>query len=297
MDIRQFRYFVTVAELLHFSRAAEVLGITPPSMTKQIQEVERELGVRLFQRTKRTVRLTPAGAIFLEEARRVVEQAERAEQAARRAGRGELGRIEIGYVASTAYAGVLQTQIKTFRAACPHVEVNCREVAMERLPAMLDDGRIDIAFLRPPISYPPGIRSVTLLRDPFVVALQEGHALAGRETVRPSELAGEVFILPEQEAGTIEVARRGRFEPRLGPRPGSLVAVVTLVSLGGGVAIIPGSLLRVVNLPNVVVRNIAEPPILSEIAAVFRLSETAPATLTFIAQLRAAAREMERINN
>ncbi|MFC6495413.1 LysR substrate-binding domain-containing protein [Ancylobacter dichloromethanicus] len=108
-----------------------------------------------FQRTKRMVRLTAAGAIFLDEARRVVAQAERAEEAARRAGRGELGHIEIGYVASTAFADVLQTQIRTYRAACPDVQVNCREIVMERLPAMLDEGQIDIAFLRPPIGYPP----------------------------------------------------------------------------------------------------------------------------------------------
>lgn len=297
MDIRQFRYFITVAELLHFSRAAEVLGITPPSMTKQIQEIERDLGVRLFQRTKRMVRLTAAGAIFLDEARRVVAQAERAEEAARRAGRGELGHIEIGYVASTAFADVLQTQIRTYRAACPDVQVNCREIVMERLPAMLDEGQIDIAFLRPPIGYPPGIRSVTLLRDPFVVALHAGHALASHERIQPRDLSGETFILPEQEAGTMEMARRGGFEPKLGPRPGSLVAVVTLVSLGGGTAIIPASLFRAVNLPNVVVRDLTGPPILSEIAAAFRLSEAAPATLTLIAQLRAAGRELKGTNN
>lgn len=290
MDIRQFRYFVTVAELLHFSRAAEVLGITPPSMTKQIQEIERELGVRLFQRTKRSVRLTAAGAIFLDEARRVVEQADRAEETARRAGRGELGRIEIGYVASTAYSGVLQDQMTTFRGAYPGVEVNCSEVAMDRLPEMLDDGRIDIAFLRPPISYPPGIRAVTLLRDPFVVAVQEKHPLAAPRPIEPAKMREETFILPEQEAGTLEIARRGGFEPRLGPRPGSLVAVMTLVSLGAGIAIVPNSVLRAVHLPRVTYREISGPPILSEIAAAFRLSEAAPATLAFIAQLRAFAR-------
>lgn len=289
MDIRQFRSFVTVAEMLHFSRAAEALGIAPPSMTKQIQEIERELGVRLFQRTKRTVQLTAAGAIFLEEARRVVEQAAKAEEAARRAGRGELGRIEIGYVASTAYSGVLQKQMATFRSASPGVEINCREVAMDRLPEMLDEGRIDIAFLRPPMTYPPGIRSVTLLRDPFVAAIHESHALASKRCIEPSELSEETFIIPEQEAGTLEVARRGGFEPRRGPRPGSLVAVMAQVSLGAGVSVVPNSILRAVNLPGVTFREIAPPLILSEIAAAFRLSEAAPATLAFIARLRTCA--------
>ncbi|MFG1332478.1 LysR substrate-binding domain-containing protein [Xanthobacter autotrophicus] len=290
MEIRQFRCFVAVAEQLHFSRAAEQLGMAAPSMTKQIQDMERALGVRLFHRTKRSVQLTAAGSLFLDDARRVLEQAERAQDTARRAGRGELGRIVIGYVASTGYAGVLQEQVAAFRCTHPSIDLEFREVAMDLLPEMLDDGRIDIAFLRPPMAYPPGIVAVPLLRDPFVVALPERHPLGTRAVIEPRDLAGEIFVLPEQDAGTWEVARRGAFDPKLGPRPGSLAAVVILVSLGAGIAIVPGSLSRAVSVEHVVYRQLSTSPILSEIAAAFRRTEWAPATKAFIAQIRAAVR-------
>jgi DNA-binding transcriptional LysR family regulator len=294
MELRQFRYFVAAAECLHFSRAAEQMRITPPSMTKQIQKIERELNVRLFQRTKRSVRLTTAGAIFLEDARRVLQQADRAEETARRVGRGELGCIELGYVASTAYAGILQEQVAVFRSAHPKVEINFHEVAMDLLPEMLDDGRIDVAFLRPPMIYPPGVTSVTLLREPFVVAISDGNPLASRSCIDPADLEGATFVLPEQDAGTLEVARRGGFDAALGPRPGSLTAVVILVSLGVGVAIVPSSLTRSVRIDRVAYRPLVQPSPMSEIAAAFRRNESAPATQSFIKQIRAAARPATR---
>src|SRR3546814_6010851 len=107
MDLRHLRYFVAVAEELHFARAAERLGITPPSLTQQIQSLEAELGVRLLNRTKRSVELTDAGQRFIEEARKTIRQAEQTELVGRQAGRGELGRIEIGYMTSSTCAGIV----------------------------------------------------------------------------------------------------------------------------------------------------------------------------------------------
>ena len=117
MELRHLRYFVILAEELHFSRAAERLGISPPTLTIQIQEIERTLSAKLFARTKRSVALTSAGEIFLAEARNVLVQFARAENVGRRAGRGEIGRIEIGYVGGAAYSGVLQGQTARFMAA------------------------------------------------------------------------------------------------------------------------------------------------------------------------------------
>lgn len=286
MDLRQYRYFVAAAEMLHFARAAEAMGISPPSMTKQIQEIERDLGVRLFKRTKRSVALTPAGASFLEDARRVLQQAERAEDTARRAGRGDVGRVNIGYIASTSFSGILQRQIALYRQQHPNVDLKFFEVEMERLPAMLDDNRLDIAFVRPPMTYPPGIAAVTLLRDPFVVALPQDHKLARLRTIKPAQLAGETFVLPEQISGTMETARRGGFEPQLGVQPGRLTAVLTHVSLGSGIAIVPGTLRGSVSIDGVVYRDIAKPAILSQIAAAFRRNESSPSARALIAQLR-----------
>lgn len=107
MELRHLRYFVTLAEQLHFARAAESLGIAPPTLTVQIQDIEQSLGTRLFTRTKRSVLLTDAGAVFLAEAKAVLERFARAESVGRRAGRGEVGRIEIGYVGSAIYGGAI----------------------------------------------------------------------------------------------------------------------------------------------------------------------------------------------
>jgi len=177
LELRHFCCVLAVAHSLHFARAAAELGISPPALTKQVQETEQLLGTRLFQRSKRAVALTAAGELFVPEAARALEQLAQAQEAARRAGRGELGRLEIGYVASAAYAGVLQGQFARFRASHPGIRISAREYAMDALPALLDQGRVDLAFVRPPLHYPDGIDSVVLLRDRFVLAVQAGLLL------------------------------------------------------------------------------------------------------------------------
>ena len=137
MELRHLRYFIAVAERLHFAQAAEALGIAPPTLTVQIQEMERALQAQLFRRTRRSVVLTPAGEAFLAEARETVAQFERALHVGQRAGRGELGRIHIGYVGSAAFSGILQKQLRAFRKARPHVLVQAAEYPMGELPALL----------------------------------------------------------------------------------------------------------------------------------------------------------------
>lgn len=294
LELRHFRCVLAVAHSLHFARAAAELGISPPALTKQVQETEQLLGTRLFQRSKRAVALTAAGELFVPEAARALEQLAQAQEAVRRAGRGELGRLEIGYVASAAYSGVLQGQFARFRASHPGIRISAREYAMDALPALLDQGRVDLAFVRPPLHYPDGIDSVVLLRDRFVLAVQADSPLAQPDAARPgvtqpAALAQQAFIVPEQEWGTLEVSRRGGFAAQVASRPGSLVAVLTEVSLGVGCAIVPHSVMASVQLPGVVFRELAGPQISSEIAAAFRRHEQAPAARAFIGQLRAAA--------
>ena len=318
LELRHFRCVLAVAHSLHFARAAVELGLSPPALTKQVQETERLLGTRLFQRSKRAVALTAAGQLFVAEAARALAQMEQAQEVARRAGRGELGRLEIGYVASAAYSGVLQGQFARFRASHPGIHISAREYAMDTLPALLDQGRVDLAFVRPPLHCPEGIAMVVLLRDRFVLAVQADSPLArlpagqtveavkevkaveaveavnavetlAAAAVQAAALAQQAFIVPEQEWGTVEVSRRGGFAAQVVSRPGSLVAVLTEVSLGVGCAIVPHSVMASVQLPGVLFRELAGPPIRSEIAAAFRRHEQAPAARAFIAQLRAAA--------
>ena len=289
MELRHFRCVLAVAHSLHFARAAAELGISPPALTKQVQETEQLLGTRLFQRSKRAVSLTAAGELFVLEAARALAQLAQAQDVARRAGRGELGRLEIGYVASAAYSGVLQDQFSRFRVSHPGIHIGAREYAMDALPGLLDQGRVDLAFVRPPLHLPDGLDSVVLLRDRFVLAVQADSPLARLDMAEPAALAQQAFIVPEQELGTLEVSRRGGFAAQVVSRPGSLVAVLTEVSLGVGCAIVPHSVMASVQLPGVVFRELATPQISSEIAAAFRRHEQAPAARAFIAQLRVAA--------
>lgn len=212
MELRHFRYFVALAEELHFARAAERLNIAAPTLTVQIQEIERALSVQLFVRTKRSVSLTSAGELFREEARLVLEQYARAQSVGRRAGRGEVGRIEIGYVGSAAYAGVLQKLIAEFASRWSDVDLRVRELPMDAVPRLIESGQIDVGVVRLPIKYPRTIQAHVILRDYFCLALQATHSKAADQTaIRARDLAGERFIMPEQEYGTHEVARRGRF--------------------------------------------------------------------------------------
>lgn len=287
MELRHLRYFVVLAQELHFARAAEKLNIAPSTLTVQIQEIERRLSASLLARTKRSVRLTPAGEIFLKEARTVLAQFEKAEAAGRRAGRGEIGRVEIGYVGSAAYAGVLQDQIRRFSSAWPGVHLHAAELPMEELPLLIDTGQVDIGFVRLPMSLPGSLRTHVLLRDYFCLALPARHVLVGssQEPISPALLANEAFISPEQQAGTYEVARRGHFAPHIVSAPGSLLAVLTQVSVGAGVSVVPSIVRHVVHLPEVAFRPLAGEPILSEVAAVYRAQEDAPAVSHFVGQL------------
>ncbi len=283
MELRHLRYFVTIAEELHFARAAERLNIAPPTLTVQVQEIECALSARLFVRTKRTVALTTGGEVFLAEARNVLEQFARAENAGRRASRGEIARIEIGYVGSAAYAGVLQRLTNRFRTAWPDVEINAREFPMGELPKLVANGQIDIGFVRMPLQHRKSLRHQVVLKDHFCLAISVHHPDAGlREAISPGLFAGERFIAPEQQFGTYEVARRGGFAPRIVSAPGGLLAVLTEVSLGMGISIVPGIVADVVQMPDVAFRPIAGEPIVSEIATIFRASEKSPAVQQFI---------------
>jgi DNA-binding transcriptional LysR family regulator len=282
LELRHLRAFACVAQHLHFARAAEALDVAPPYLTRQIQEAEELLQVRLFHRTKRSVALSAAGAAYLPEALAALAHIERGQELASLAERGELGRIEAGYIASAAFAGVLQSTVRGFRHESPRIEIALREVLMDQLPAMLADGQLDVAYVRPPLSFPEGIQALTVHRDEFVLALPVDSPLADASRILPAQLRDCVFALPEQDSGTHEVGRRGRFQPRLGPRPGPLVAVLARVSLGGCVAMVPKTVSDCVALPGVVYRTIVGKPILSEIALAFRRHERAPAVRAFL---------------
>ena len=286
MELRHLRYFVALAEQLHFARAADSLGIAPPTLTVQIQDIEQALGARLFTRTKRNVALTAAGEVFLAEAKAVLERFARAENIGRRAGRGEVGRIELGYVGSAIYGGAIQDQTSRFRQAWPGIDITARELPMASLPDLIDGGEIDIGFVRAPMNLPRTLRAHAVLKDQFCVALPADHPAAARDGALPAaDLAHERFIAPEQQAGTHEVGRRGKFIPNVIATPGSLASVLVQVSLGAGIAVVPSVVIAVLRIPNVAFRPLAGAPVQSEVAALFRAHEPAPAVRRLIQQI------------
>jgi DNA-binding transcriptional LysR family regulator len=295
MELRHLRYFVAVAEELHFTRAAERLGISPPALTEQIQGLERDLGVRLLIRNQRTVSLTDAGSRFLEEARTTLRQAEKAELVARRAGRGEVGELEIGYVSSASCTGTLAHVITHYRATHQMVSINIHKVETSRQLEQLIEGRLDIGFLRPPARYPVGIGSVIVAQQSLLIVLPDDHPFAsGAGPIKAKALAGEPFIAPdfEREIGifqhTAELGRRGGFAPRMVARGPDFFTIVTMVASGFGIAVVPQSC-ACIQIPGIVYRPLVEQSRPAELVAAFRRDERAPAVKAFIQQLRRIA--------
>lgn len=297
MELRHLRYFIAVAEELHFARAAERLHISPPSLTQQIQSLERDLGARLLRRTKRKVELTDAGMLFLDEARITMRQAERTEQIGRRAGRGEVGAIEVGYVSTAACSGILSQTVSAYRRTHPMVAIRLHRMVAIRLLEGLAGGTLDVCFMRQTAKYPPGVAGVVIGRQAMIVALPHDHPLAARRVVQAAALAHEPFIAPsfETEQGlaqhTLAVGEEGGFVPRIVERAADFVTIVTLVSAGFGLAIVPQSL-SCIQLPGVVYRPLEQTKRPVNLVAAFRRDERGPATKAFISQIREQAKDL-----
>jgi DNA-binding transcriptional LysR family regulator len=296
MDLRQLRCLVVLAEELHFGRAAERLGIAQPALSQHIQSLERDLSVRLFQRTKRSVQLTVAGRLTLEQAARTLEQAKRTELIARQAGRGEQGTIEIGYVGSAAFSGVLGKTISAYRKTSPKVELRLAEMGIRPQLESLASGSLDVGFIRPPIRHwPDGVASLTLLREPIIAALPTGHRLSRRRVVTLGDLAQDDFIAMHVTEGNgfhaqvSDICRKCGFVPNVAHRARQFAAVTSLVGAGLGFALVPDSV-RNLRVPSVVYRPCADVKDVSELVLTFRRSEGAPAVMAFIDKAKRAAR-------
>lgn len=290
MELRHFRYFLAVARQRNFTRAAEQLGIAPPTLSRQIQDLENDLGTQLFLRLQRDVQLTEAGAALLPEAEATVRQFEIAQRNAQRAGRGEIGQIALGYVASAVYSGLLQSQVRAFSRDFTDIQMNVRESPMDTLPALVVDGHFDIGYVRSPMALPAGLEAIALKEEGYVLALADDAWLCDLKQITAEHLQNETFILPEQINGTLQVAAQGGYAPRLGPQPGGLVAVIALVSLGQGVAVVPESVVGHLRLPNVIYRQISGFDAASWLSLIHRRFEKSPAVARYIAKVRADVR-------
>jgi DNA-binding transcriptional LysR family regulator len=193
VELRHLRYVVAVAEELHFSRAARRLNMSQPPLSQQIQQLEDELGVKLFERSKRLVTLTEAGHLFIDEARRTLAQADYAAKVAIQAGKGGAGQLSIG--ATVALDGsILVAILRTFINAHPNAHLVLRKMDTVSQIQALRDGRIDVGFLLPPVE-DPTLAVKKAWREEMVIALPEKHRLARRRTLPLRALLGEPYIM------------------------------------------------------------------------------------------------------
>jgi DNA-binding transcriptional LysR family regulator len=242
MELRHLRYFVAVAEELHFGRAAGRLLVAQPSLSRQVRDLERELGVPLLSRAHRRVALTAAGEAFLEEARLTLARAAEAAEAARRAHRGEIGQLRVGFVQSATFHA-LPRLLRGFRTAYPDVDLAVRAMTTVEQVAAIRDQRIHVGLLRPPID-DRGITLSVISRDQLVVALPGGHPLAASERVSLAALADEPFILYARSEGPgvrdaiVAACLAAGFRPRVAQEAWDTPTIVALVGAGLGVSLL-----------------------------------------------------------
>lgn len=286
MEIRQLTYFVAIADTLHFSRAAEALGLAPSALSMQLQRLERELGVRLVDRTKRSVSLTSAGKLFLAEARTALGQIEHAKRVASRAGRGEAGVIRIGYVISASCCGIVQDVLARFRALAPLVSIVLEEVSSPAQLQMLEEDKLDVCIVRTLVGTPDQVERIHLRTERIVIAVSSAHPILAQTDIRMRELAGESFIGPHfaQDIGFAahlsHIGEQIGFVPKIGHHTRDFVTALTLVSAGLGIAAVPESV-RSVAIPGVTFLSFDEIQVRSELTMMLRRHETSPVILTF----------------
>jgi DNA-binding transcriptional LysR family regulator len=294
LESRPLRYFVAVAENLHFGRAADHLGIAQSALSRHIQELEAALGVRLLNRGRRSlITLTDAGAAFLADARVGMRQLERAAHSARRAGRGEIGRLAVGYVASAALSGVLPLALERFRGRHGDVSVEILPMETPAQLAALHEGLIDVAFVRPRSHYPGDVRAVVVHREELLLAVAADHPLAHKR-LELKHLADQTFIIPQFDENTgfaehvAQLASDGGFEPKKIVRVRDFLTAITLAAGGYGVVPAP-KCVSAIAMRNVVFRPF-QGGRLAELAVACRSNHTSAATAAFMDDVLRATR-------
>ncbi len=289
MELRHLRYFLAVAEELHFGRAAERLQMAQPPLSQQIRKLEEELGVQLFYRTKRRVQLTDAGQVFLEHAQLTLAQAEQAIKAAQRANHGEFGRLVIGFVGSASY-DVLPDILRVYRERFPDVSLVLRELTTIQQVHALLNGRVNIGFIRPPV-HDEALEVETILREPFLVALPENHSLASQAEIPLEALSREFFVLFPRHLGPgfydqiVSLCQQAGFSPDVSQEAIEMQTIVSLVAAGFGVALVPASLQNLQRV-GVIYRRIQGATPAAELAMIWRKNASLPVLQTFMAVVK-----------
>ncbi|UYT23220.1 putative transcriptional regulator [Pseudomonas paraeruginosa] len=300
LELRHLRYFIAVAEELHFGRAAERLGISQPPLSQQIQALEEEIGARLFERTNRRVELTDAGRLFLDESRQVLAQVDKAVLLARRAHLGELGELKIGFTSSAPFTSTIPSSIHAFRKAYPEVHLDLQEMSSRQVLRALLEESLQVGVIRP-LALPDTVHSVELFREPLVAVLRADHPLAAgsEDGLAIAALAEEPFVFFPRSYGTglydqvIALTRQAGFSPRIAQEASEAMTIIGLVSAGLGVSILPASFRRT-RVDGVVYRTLGDPEATTAVWLVRRQNEGSPLALSFIDLVTREAASLHR---
>ena len=286
MELRHLRYFLAVAEELHFNRAAQRLHMQQPPLSHQIRQLEKELGVQLFRRTTRSVALTEAGQAFLHQTRSILALVEDSPEVARRASQGMTGRLGVGFTGSTTYE-LLPVVAGAFRRAFPDavLQVEGEMLSPAQVEALLS-GRLDVCFGWIRLAQPE-LETRVLRRERLAVVLPEDHRLAGRESVRLGDLAEDPFVTYPGHWGstmyqlTMQACRDSGFSPRIVQEVSQTATLVSLVAAGFGVAVAPASV-RHLTVTGAVLRPLEFPVVESELVVAWRRDNDLPLLQRFL---------------
>lgn len=288
VELRHLRYFLAVAEELHFTRAAQRLQIAQPALSQQIRRLETEVGVALFHRTKRRVELSAAGKAMVRPAGQALAEAAAAVEAARRAARGETGHLRLGFIESTAMTFVPAT-VRRFSADYPDVGLSLSELAVEAQVDGLRSGLLDVGILRLPAET-EGLEIASITDEGLVVVVPDSHPLAGRKRISPQDLAEEPLILLARKMvpGLYDqiIALQQQHGPiRIAQEATSIQAVLGLVAAGLGVSLLPASVTALTR--SGIAFSILSSSPRSEIQLAWRAADRSPLTAGFVAAAQA----------
>ena len=299
MELRHRRYFVAVAEERHFGRAARRLHIVQPALSKQISALERELGVRLFSRTKRSVAFTPAGVAFYSEAREVLDRVDRATEVTKLTAAGAMGRLDIGF-ASPVIWSFLQPILRRQREAFPGVRLHLHELHSSPQMRLLREGKLNAGFVVRAEGPDELLEFKPVWHEGIVVALPDDHRLARAERIDLAELADERFILVSRTTAPgffdhcIELCLSHGFSPAVVEEGNTPAALYGMVAAGLGVSLGPESASKV-PFHGVAFRQVTREPVV-EFAVVYRRDDASQALAAFLNTVDEVVAELEQVS-
>ncbi|MFT8462557.1 LysR family transcriptional regulator [Acetobacter persici] len=301
MDIRHLRYFVTVADHGSITRAAEELGMEQPPLSQQIKQLEQKLGVALFERQTRGVKLTEIGATLLPRARTILDLQAQFLVTAHGLARGELGHIRLGLAGAVPLLPVIPLAIRRFRESAPDVTLSLEESNTPALCAALHDHSTDLAIIRPPVPDPARLSVSHLLDEPTVIALPRGHRLAHHPVISLDMVAKDPLIIFPRELGPgfhdaiLSAYQLAGVTPPMGQQAPQIAGTVPLVAAGLGVSVVPRSLSQI-HAGGVTFHTLSEPAPRATLAVAIRSGQNMPLVSRFVKILRTACRKWENMS-